>query len=319
MIDIGINYITGLEGKNNYDDIYKLLIKRRYITTLKFPGKSCDYNTLENLLKLTQITNSKIDIHGIPKMLPSICSKQCVQKINWEELREKLSINNQISRISTHIGLDRNDKLNNYKKEKLERNLETNKKVLKNQLKEIVGNEIELGLENIPGGFHLDIETIKPQYISENWEKADFGVFDISHAKLAAKSLNMTYEDYTKEIENKEKVKILHISGDIDELNKYPNSPDKHILIHQSEIKDIIQTLELFENIDLVVSEYAYNTKYSYEKEIIIESIIISIITQKRNEKIAKNALNYLEQNLKEDICNIEEILDSKEWHEINK
>ena len=52
-MDIGINYLTELEEpKNRFDKLYKILLKSRYINTIKFPGKYCDFETLDNFLKL---------------------------------------------------------------------------------------------------------------------------------------------------------------------------------------------------------------------------------------------------------------------------
>lgn len=310
MINIGINYLSELyEPKNRYDKIYKFLIEQGYINTLKYPGKYCTYNTLEQFIFFANKTNINIDIHGLPGIIPAINSLNFSKNVDWEKLIPLISNINNITRISTHIGLENQDTLKKYSNEELEQTLHNNLQSFKKNLKEIFEKDIEIGLENIPGGFAFDPNALSPDFISDNWKKSDFGVFDISHAKLSAKQLNMSYEDYLKKLNYKEKVKILHISGNIDTTNKYDNKPDKHVLINPEEIKDILKPLKLFNNLELVISEYAFNTKYSYEKEIIIEAIITYLIVKTRDYHVCKNALDYLERNLKNDISNVEEIV----------
>lgn len=310
MMDIGLNYLTESDNiVNRYDEVYKFLINKGYVNTLKFPGKYCNYEELKYFMNITKYTKAKIDIHGIPGMVPSICSKDLLTNIDWKRLEEFLINHKEINRISTHLGLDGKDKISNYKDKELKSNFNNNVKVLKRNISKIVGHKIEVGIENIPGGFELDEETLKPEFVSNTWKRSDFGVFDITHAKLASKELNILYEDYIEKLKYKEKVKILHISGNFDEKNKYIHKPDKHTLIHKSEIKDIIEALNLFKNIDLVDTEYSYNTKYTYEKEIIIEAIVVYTIVKTMNEELSIQVLEYLEENLKDDISNIEELL----------
>lgn len=290
-MDIGINYISDI---NN--DIYKYLLRKRYINTIKFPGKHCNYEELKKFLQFIDETGSKADIHGLPEMVPAINSKRFIENVKWNEILEILP---KISRISTHMGLENKEILTNNKSDILENNI----KKLKNQI------NCDIGLENIPGGFEFDKKTLTPQFISKSWEKADFGVFDISHAKVAAKDLEMTYQEYLEKIENKEKVQILHVSGNIIEIGERQNQPDKHVLINQQEIEDIIQLLNKFPNTDLIISEYAFNTKYTYEKEIMIEAILLSTIVKTRDLEKSKYILRILEQKLRNDISNIEEIM----------
>lgn len=311
MIDIGINYLTELDiPQNRYDEIYKYLIQKGYINTIKFPGKYCNYESLKNVISLAKSTNAKIDIHGLPGVVPAINSKMFIEKVNWKELQKIISEIKEIKRFSTHIGLENKDKMDNYKSEELEKIYSTNIKTLKGKLQNIVNNKIDIGLENIPGGFDFDIKTITPDYIGYNWNKSDFGIFDIAHAKLAAKQLGISYEEYLRKIQNKGNVKILHVSGNIDETKKYENKPDKHVLIHKTEINDILSTLQVFNNIDLIISEYAYNTKYTYEKEIIIESIVLYTIIKTKDKELSKKVLKILEKDLRKDVSNLETILE---------
>ena len=310
MIDIGINYLTSLEGsKSKYDEIYEFLINKKYINTIKFPGKYCDYENLEMFIKFANKTNAKIDLHGLPGMFPCMSSRKLLEDINWDLLKEKLYPAKNIFRISTHMGIENKDRVQNYAHEELEKIWEENFETLKIKLESILKNKIQVGLENIPGGFDFDVKTLMPEYVSENWEKSDFGVFDISHAKLAAKQLNMTFEEYLEQLENKDKVKIIHVSGIIDETNKYSHKPDKHLVIHKDEIKDIINVIKTFKNIDLVVSEYAFNAKYSMEKEIVIEAITLNAIVKTMGYEYTKNVLDILENELYDDISNFPEVI----------
>lgn len=309
-MDIGINYITELDiPQNRYDNVYKFLINKEFINTIKFPGKYCNYETLENVILLSKNTNAKIDIHGFPGIVPAISSKKFLENVEWEKLNTMISQIPNFTRISTHMGLENKDRIFQYDIEELEKNWNLNIKRFKDNIQKILRNNLQIGLENIPGGFEFDIKTIEPDFINANWKNADFGVFDISHAKLSAKALNMTYENYLQRLEYKQKVKIIHISGNIDETNKYKDKPDKHVLINEKDIYEIIQTLKIFDNIDLVVSEYAYNTKYTYPKELAIESIMLFTIVKTMRFDISNNVLKYLEENLEEDISNIEEVV----------
>lgn len=310
MIDIGINYLNELsEPQNKYDKIYEFLIEKGYINTLKYPGKHCTYDTLEQFISLVNKTGINSDIHGFPGITPAINSINFSKNVDWEKLCSILANINNVTKISTHIGLENQDRLKNHSNKELDQTLYNNMQNLKNILEGFFKNKIEIGLENIPGGFDFDPITLSPDFVSDNWKISDFGVFDISHAKLSAQQLNISYENYLNNLKYKEKVKIIHISGNIDTTNKYDNKPDKHVLIHSDEIKDILKTIELFNNIELIISEYAFNTKYSYEKEIIIEAIITYLIVKTRNYYICADSLNYLENNLKNDISNAEEVV----------
>ena len=58
-----------------------------------------------------------------------------------------------------------------------------------------------------------------------------------------------------------------------------------------------------------MVSEYAYNTKYSYEKEIVIEVMILNEIIKTKNEQEVRNKLKFLQENLENNLSNLEEII----------
>ena len=157
--------------------------------------------------------------------------------------------------------------------------------------------------------FSFDKRTLTPEFLTKAWEKADFGVFDIAHAKLAAKDLGMSYEMYLKKIKYKEKVKILHVSGNIANNGERKLQPDKHVMLNYQEIEDIINLLYEFPNTDLIISEYAFNSKYTYEKELMIEAIVLVSIVKNRNIEKAKRLLEMLENELNEDVSNIEELM----------
>ena len=240
MVDIGINYISGNEK------CYELLKKYRYINTIKFPGRTCDLENLTKFLKLAKKLNLKMDLHGIPGMLPAFncMDDEFLSNVNFKQLDEIFSENANISRFSTHIGIKHKDNLDKYSNSEINFKWKKNYDDLKSNLDTIFNTNVEIGLENIPGGFMYDKRTLTPEYVSQNWEKADFGVFDVCHAKLASNDLKMDYYQYVKELKHKDKVKIIHVSGNTDYNDKYLNKPDKHVLINEDEIQDIIDSID---------------------------------------------------------------------------
>ena len=110
MINIGINYITERDKETNkYDDIYKFLQNKGYIDTVKYPGKYCDYITLQNIKKFANDNNINVDIHGFPGMIPAINSRNCIKNIDWEKIKKYICDFKKITRISTHVGIENED------------------------------------------------------------------------------------------------------------------------------------------------------------------------------------------------------------------
>lgn len=305
MIDIGISYLAG------NDECYRILKKHNIINTIKFPGRVCDYNHLEACLKLTKELNLKIDLHGLPGMTPafSCMSDNFVKNVDWEKLKEVFKINNNINRFSTHIGLEHADSFSNYSENDVNEKWKKNYNDLHRGLEYSLGKKIEIGLENIPGGFKYDIKSLTPEYVSENWKLADFGVYDISHAKLASKTLKIDFEEYIDRLTYLDKVKIYHVSGNNDKVGLYTNKPDKHVLISEEEIEDVVKCKMMFPNLDLIVSEYSFESKYSMKKELAIEAIILNSIVKNEDTEVIKKKLRFLEGNLLDDISNLDQIL----------
>ena len=305
MIDIGINYLAGI------DECYKILKKHNIINTIKFPGRVCDYEHMEACLRLAKELNLKVDLHGLPGMTPafSCMSDNFVSKVDWEKLKDVFKINNDISRISTHIGLEHADSFSNYSNEDVEKKWRKNYNDLQKGLEYALGKKVEIGLENIPGGFKFDTKSLTSEYISENWKLADFGVYDVSHAKLAAKTLKIDFYEYMTKLTNLDKVKIYHVSGNNDKVGLYDNKPDKHVLLSEEEIEDVIKCKNMLPNLDLIVSEYAFESRYSVAKEVAIESIILYLIARDEELGKIKQKLRFLEENLLDDISNLEKII----------
>ena len=111
MIQIGCNYIVNEDGKNIYDDLYKNLIKNNYIDILKFPGRFCNTEELNNCLKLAKENNIKVDFHGLPHMEPRTHSKRMIKNIDWHSLPANLMQLNNKKRISTHIAAEINENI----------------------------------------------------------------------------------------------------------------------------------------------------------------------------------------------------------------
>lgn len=305
MVDIGINYLAGI------DECYRILKKHNIINTIKFPGRVCDYEHMEACLELAKELNLKVDLHGLPGMTPafSCMSDNFVSKVDWKKLKEVFKINNDISRISTHIGLEHADSFSNYSNEDVEKKWKKNYNDLQKGLEYALGKKVEIGLENIPGGFKYDIKSLTPEYISENWKLADFGVYDVSHAKLAAKTLKIDFNEYITKITNLDKVKIYHVSGNNDKTGLYDSKPDKHVLISEDEIDDVVKCKAMLPNLDLIVSEYSFESKYSISKEVAIEAITINAIAKNENIESIKKKINFLEKNLLNDISNLDEMI----------
>ena len=304
MIKIGCNYIVDPRGKNIYDDLYEYLIKNNYIEILKFPGKLCNYPEFEHCLNLARKTNIQIDLHGLPNMEPQTHSKNMLKNIEWNKLPKDLFDLIYKKRISTHIGVEKGDDID-FSKAILINNI----KQIKEIFKKIYDKTIEFGGENQSGGYNIPLNEISPETISNTWSILDFGVFDISHAKLDAIDLNITYKNYLNNLFNKNKVKILHISGNVDVTGKYKDRIDKHLLIDKSEIKDIINTIEQFPNLDLVITEFAFNSKYTFRKELIIEICTLNKIVRTLNEDESIITYDFLSNNLKEDLSNFRDII----------
>lgn len=312
-MEIGANYLTEKRNEKTvsiFDTVYEFLIQKGYLDVLKYPGKYCDYNSLDSLLKLVEKTNCKIDMHGLPGMIPATHDKNMMSNIKWEKFSESLWKNQSFKRYSTHIGLDSTDQVSNYEKEEFEKNFQTNFENFKEKLNQKTEREIQFGGENQPGGFGIDLKTLTPEFISNIWSKMDFGVFDIAHAKSASQDLGISYEEYLKRLLFVEQVNILHIASNIDQTGKYPNKQDKHLMMAEADLEDILKTMEVFPNLDLVITEHAYNSKYSYEKEIVIEIVTLNKLIKTKDIEKAKKVMLKLEKELKENLENIEEVLE---------
>lgn len=72
----------------------------------------------------------------------------------------------------------------------------------------------------------------------------------------------------------------MHISGNVDNTGKFKNKLDKHLMMDKTEIKDIIYTIKNFKNLDLIISEFAFNSRYSFEKELKIEMKTLKMIVE---------------------------------------
>ena len=164
---------------------------------------------------------------------------------------------------------------------------------------------IRMGGENIFSmvgtsgeGRYATLQTSDPAFINEMWRRLDFAVFDIAHAKIAAKDQHMTFSSYVQALE-KEKVEIIHISRcnlncDFDTCSS--DDVDPHIPCQLEEFEELIELLPYFPNVRLVISELAYSSQEGkriplkdedYEKE--AKALLIAVRT--RNTRILRNFL----------------------------
>ena len=63
MVDIGINYLAG------NDECYKILREHNIINTIKFPGRVCDYEHMEQCINCASMLGFKVDLHVWGKIL----------------------------------------------------------------------------------------------------------------------------------------------------------------------------------------------------------------------------------------------------------
>lgn len=306
MINIGCNYLLDENGLNSYDNIYRYLIKNNFIQVLKYPGKVCSIEALKHCINLAQEMHIKIDLHGLPFMEPRTHGYNIIKNIKWDLLPDNLKNIIYKNRMSTHIAADVGKDILSVDSNN---NLLKNIVIIKQKFKEKYNLELKIGGENQAGGYKLPLIEISPETVSKIWNKMDFGVLDISHAKLDSNDLNITFDSYLNRLRYTNKVKIIHISGENDIKKKFINSPDKHILIHESEIEDIVKVVKIFNNIDLIDTEFAYNTLYSLEKELVIEVLTLNLIIKKLDINKIQESIKYMKNNLNDNISNIEKVL----------
>ena len=262
MIQTGINYISSMS----------ILGISGFIDTLKFPGIRCNPEELEQfLMDLPQ--TAQADLHGLINFRPAWNSPNIAQNAN-NDLNRKLLTQTHATHFSTHIGQFEGDgdPFVNFRK-----NLEDMRTLLP---------AIRLGGENVfslvnPSGKanYMTLQSTHPDFINFMWERLDFGVFDIAHAKIAARDHKMQFSEYVRAL-NCHKVEIIHISGGMALANfnsSNSNDVDLHFPCELQDFIELQQLLKLFPNVKFVISELAYSkgennqrvplTQEDYEKE----------------------------------------------------
>lgn len=244
MIKSGINYISSMP-------ISEI---RNAIEVLKFPGVRCNQEELQQFL--TELPSEiQADIHGLINFKPLWNATNITAQANnssnkW--LMQKV----RAKHFSTHIGQFEGDgdPIDNFQE-----NLYSMRKLFP---------EIRLGGENVfslvnkqgkPN--YLTLETTSPQFINFVWEQLDFAVFDIAHAKIAARDHATSFKEYVKAL-NPEKVEIIHISGGVNQMgfnSDNPNEVDLHIPCTHQDFIELQEVMEIFSNVKMVVSELAYS------------------------------------------------------------
>lgn len=300
---LGTNYISGIN-----EEVYKVLLKSNYIEILKYPGISGAFEELEKFVNCVLRLDAQIDIHGIPGCRPATHDKDFINNVEWTKLKEYLRpIKDKINVYSTHIGTFNSATEKNlytiHEKEKSDEIYNNNIKELRKRLNNIAGHDVYIGGEMQSGGFGIDLEVLKPEFISASWESLDFGVIDYAHMSTGAKDLNITLEEYISRLTDKDKVKIMHVSGN--ELNK--TNPDAHTCISKNEMYKILEVIKNFKNIEKILLEFCFEYKYSKEKEMVISIVTLKHMIENQNIHV----YDYIEQNLQNDCSNLQEILDN--------
>lgn len=246
---VGINYISSIP-----EQVIEQLVKDGIINILKFPSTKCTQEELS--IFLSNLPNeAKADPHGLLNFKPAWNAPNIAQKAT-NSLNQKLFAQTGATHFSTHIGQfpGDGDPIENFEKN------------LKNLRKLLPG--IQLGGENVfalldkhGNPQYMTLESSKPEFINWMWERLDFAVFDIAHAKIAAMDHKMSFEAYVEKL-NKEKVKIIHISGGIPNLTTGDsNDADPHTPCTEEDFEKLKDMMKLFPNTQIVISELAYSRK----------------------------------------------------------
>ncbi|MBR1802972.1 MAG: hypothetical protein IJ777_03285 [Clostridia bacterium] len=247
---VGINYVSSISK-----GLTQKLVNTGVIDVLKFPGVRC--NEEEKFLFLRDFpSKAQADIHGLLHFNPAWNMPNIAQSTSQVE-NLPLFTQTGAKEFSTHIAQfpgEAGDPFKNF-----EENLKTMRKLLPG---------IRLGGENVFSmvgasgeAQYTTLQTSKPAFINEMWRRLDFAVFDIAHAKIAAKDQKMTFWEYLQALE-KEKVEIIHITGSGMECNYdicTSHDADPHTPCQLKEFEELIAVLPYFPNVRLVISELAYS------------------------------------------------------------
>lgn len=245
MIETGINYVSSISKSTTWK-----LIQEGSIQVLKFPGIRCTFEEMNQFLN-SLLPTVKADIHGLINFTPAWNSRQIAQKTTMT-INGPLFKRTGSKSFSTHIGYyaGDGDPILNF-----EQNLKSMRKLL---LGIRLGGENVFSLRDNSGRESLmTLESCSPDFINFMWEKLDFGVFDIPHAKIAARDHHLSFEEYLKALDTK-KVEIIHISGGTPQVIKVNlKKVDPHLPCSLDEFLELKQILPYFPNVKQVISELA--------------------------------------------------------------
>lgn len=300
----GVNFLGVLNP-----NVYRLLNYYGYLSFLKYPGISCNFEELNKFIGIAKELNVVVDIHGLPGLIPRLHAKHICDNIDWERVSKDLFSLRGSNVFSTHIGAD---KLFMAKQKDFDAVLRKNMYAMKNTiLVKYNRSIINVGGENQPGGRIYPQIFITPEFVGHAWEILDFGVFDVSHARLAAEELGITFEEYVERLKNRDKVKIIHISG-CDLSVKNPIKRDSHIVTTIREYQILLSILPKFKHVKRIASEYAYHKRHSNlptVKDLVTETITLHTALETRDISKTEEMLTYLKKQKMHTAQEVEKVL----------
>lgn len=321
QLAIGINYL----GKY-YEGLYTVLINLGIINVLKFPGRSCSIQEMNDFVSFVNSFNGRVeaDNHGFPGMVPSSAKPGNYKSIKWCEVKDLFDLPGG-NIFSTHIGDTYHlESDSNVRKITTSENIAN----FKNLVNETLGIDVRYGLENHqPGGIVLPRENALPAVIREALEYADFAVCDIGHLKISSHVLNTPLLKYFQSLDMCGKTEIVHVSS-------WEPTFKEHCNCSLEEWQLLINFLPLFPNLKRVISEIAFgdcilkkefagSTDYMVlsgsdnfdhpdvtKKQLAMEAILLYITVTTRNIFEVGDAMDFMQAVLAEDVSNLECVID---------
>ena len=242
--------------------------------------------------------NVKADIHGIPNLIERIFDENITKDVDWDNAKilfEKTGTNV----FSTHIMKKKSDG-DIIDEEQILSNAKKNIDIIKSNLTEGMKVYLEGVFSN--GGQYSDLKMSSYNLINRAVELADGMILDIVHAQVAARDLDISFEEYISCL-NPEKIKIIHFSHS--RVNDY-NPPgvdddavDPHTPCTLEDYETLINVLKRFEEIEMVISEIAYGVDENKERitlsenEYIRDAVALSVAVKFRDIEKVKRVLKY--------------------------
>jgi uncharacterized protein (UPF0276 family) len=262
-IKLCCNYLSEVkelfeEGKIDFIDYFKLY------------SLSPDLSPMDWCVK-----HRNVMFHGFDEIGSSIGNFDFVQRLDIAKIKGYIE-KSKTPYLSGHICVD-------YLKRNDDREVEKN--IIENvrKIKEIFG--LEMLLENVPyRGYRENFKFISdPDFITNvvNKSKSKF-LFDISHATVAADSLNMDFDEYVSKLPM-DKVVEMHLAGTI------PNDKgvliDKHTKMADNDYDFLNRAIEKYKTLQYITLEYGPVSNLTEEQ---ILDLPYPVVTFNKVNEVAK-------------------------------